>query len=113
MHTCGHFEVLETLLLGNEIDGLAGGHAASKTFDTSLLEVRDGIGPVGDDGHRVRRGNECTLSINHVAVTIAIRGSTEGNVVLLDGIDKGVGISQVGVWVSSAKVRKGDAVLDG
>lgn len=35
------------------VQGSAGGHTASQSFDTSLLEVRDAGDVGGDDGHRV------------------------------------------------------------
>lgn len=71
------------------------------------------LGLVSDDGDRVARGDECTLSVDHITVAIAVTGSTELDVVLLDGLDKGVGVDKVGIWVSSTKVGKRNAVLDG
>ena len=80
-------EVFETLLLGNKINGRAGWHTPSQALNTALLEVRNRLGPVCNDGNGVTGGDERALSVDHVAITITIGGSTKGNVVLLDSLD--------------------------
>lgn len=112
-HTCWHFEVLKALLLCDIVDGLAGGHTSGQPLDTTLLEVRDCICPVGDDGHRVGGSNERAFSVDHVPVAISITGSAEWDVVLLNGVNQCVRIGQVGIGVESTEVWKGHAVLDG
>lgn len=67
---------------------------------------------MGDNCDGVRRGDESALSVDHVTVTISITGSTEVDIVFLDRLDKAVRIGQVRIWVSSAKVRRRNTVLD-
>lgn len=110
--TSGHLKVLEALGFGNKIDGTGSGHTPGETVHTTLLEVRDVVRLVGDDGHGVAGSDEGSLAVDHVAITITVGGGTELDVVLLDGFDEGVSIDQVGIGVSSTKVRKRDAVLD-
>ena len=111
--TSRDLEVLETLLFGNEVDGSASWHAPSQTLDTTLLEVRNRIGPIRNDGNRIAGGNKCALSVDHITITVTIGGCTKGDVVLFDSLDQGVSICQVGVGVSSTEVGRWDTVLCG
>jgi hypothetical protein len=79
--------------------------------DTVLLEVRNKLGMVGNDGERVTGGNESIGAINHVSVTVTVGSSTEGDVVLVDNLDQRVGIGQVGVGVTTVEVGARLAVL--
>lgn len=110
--TSRNLKVFETLFLCDKIDGLACWHAASKTFDASFLEVRYDVCPVGDDSDRVGGRDECALAIDHISVTVTIARSTKLDAVLLHDLDERMGISQVGVRVSSTKVWQRDTILD-
>lgn len=66
---------------------------------------------VGNDGQGVTGRHECAGTVDHVAVTISVRGGTKGNVVLVDLLDQRVGVDEVGVGVSTVEVGRGDAVL--
>lgn len=105
--------MLITFLLGNQVQGSAGRHTSGQTLDSGASEVRDGIGLGGNNGDRVRGGDKGSLTNDHVTVTIAIGSSTKADVLLLDALDQFVGIGQVGVRVSTAKVRTRLAVHDG
>jgi len=113
IRTSGNFEIFQTLLLSDEINGLARRHAPCQSLNAALLEVRDGISPVGNNSDRVRGRDKGILAVDHIPISVAIAGSTEGDIVRVDRLDEGVGIRQVGVRVSSAKVWKCDTVLDG
>ena len=106
-------KVLETFLLGNEINSSAGWHAPCQTLDATLLEVRNVVGPVRDDSNRIAGGDECALSVYHVTITVTIGSCTEGDVVLLNDFDQRVSIRQVGIWVSSTEVGGRHTVLGG
>lgn len=106
-----HLVAVEALGLGNEINGTAGRHGTSKAVDTVLLEVGDEVSIVGDDGQRVARRNKGIGAVDHVSVAITIGSSTEGNVVLVDNLDEGVGIGEVRVGVATTKVGAGHTVL--
>lgn len=109
----GDLVAVETLSLGDKVDGARSGHRASEAVDAVLLEVRNELGVVGNDGQRVARRDEGVGAVNHVAVTIAVRGSTERNVVLVDNLNERMGVGQVGVGVAAVKVGAGNAVLCG
>jgi len=111
--TSRDLEVLETFLLGNKIDGCTGWHTPGQTLDATLLEVRNRLGPVRNDGNRVTGGDERALSVDHVTITVTIGSGTEGNVVLLDSLDQGVSICQVRVGMSSTEVGGWDTILGG
>ena len=111
--TSRDLEVLKTFLLGDKIDGGASRHTPSQTLDATFLEVRNRIGPVRNDSNRVTGSDERALSIDHIPIAVTIRGGTECNVVLLNSVDQGVSIGQVGVGVSSTEVGGRDAVLGG
>lgn len=104
---------VETLGLADEIDGSRSGHGAGETVDAVLLEVGDQVCVVGNDGEGVTRRDKGVGTVNHVTVTITIRGSTEGNVVLVDNFDEGVSIGEVRIRVATVKVGGGFAVLNG
>lgn len=82
-----HLVAVKPLSLGDEVDGTAGRHGTSETVDTVLLEVRDKLGVVGDNGEGVTRRDESVGAVDHVSVTVTVRGSTEGDVVLVDNLD--------------------------
>lgn len=105
--------MLIALLLSNQVQGSAGRHTSGQTLDSGASEVRDGISLGGNNGDRVRGGDKSSLANDHVAVTIAIGGSTKADVLLLDALDQLMGIGQVGVRVSTTKVGTGLAVHDG
>lgn len=111
--TSRDLKALIALLLGNQVQGSASGHTSGQTLDSVASEVGDRIGLGGNNGNRVRGGDKGSLANDHVAVTIAIGGSTKADVLLLDALDQIVGIGQVGVGVSTAKVRARLAVHDG
>ena len=111
--TSRDLEVLETLLLGNKIDCCASWHTPCQTLDATLLEVRNHLGPVRDDSNRVAGGDERALSVDHIAVAVTIRGGTKGDVILLNSLDQGVSVCQVGIGVSSAEVGGWDTILGG
>lgn len=102
---------LDTLLLGDKVDGARGRHGAGKAVDTLLLEVGDELGVVGNDGERVAGGDERAGTVDHVAVTVTVGGGTEVNAVLLDSIDESLSVDKVGVGVEATEVRLGLAVL--
>jgi len=66
---------------------------------------------VSNNSERVTGRDKGALSVDHVAVTVTVRGGTEVNVVLLDGINQAGGVDEVGVGVVTAKVGLGNAVL--
>ena len=66
---------------------------------------------VSDDGERVTGGDERASAVDHVAVTVTVRGSTEVDLVLLDSVDESVGVDKVGVGVEAAEVGLRCAVL--
>lgn len=70
-----------------------------------LLEVGNKLGVVGNNGQAVTGGDKGVSTVDHVAVTITIAGSTEVHTVLVDGLHKFVGVHEVGVGVTAAKVR--------
>lgn len=76
-----------------------------------LLEVGNEVGVVGDDGERVTGRDERISAVNHVAITVTIRGGSERNVVLVDDLDEGVGVGQVGIRVATVEIRARLAVL--
>jgi hypothetical protein len=65
---------------------------------------------VRDDGQAVTRGDEGVGTVDHVAVTITIAGSTEVDALLINGLDQLMGVDQVGVRVATVEVGAGDAV---
>ena len=108
----GDLEDLESLLLGDQVNGARGGHGPGETLD-ARLEVGDGLlGPVGNDGDRVGGSDERVLSVDHVSVSITVRGSSKLDVLLVDSLDEVVGVGQVGVRMRTAKVGERHAVLD-
>lgn len=66
---------------------------------------------VSNDGKGVTGGDERASAVDHVAVTITVRSSTEVDLVLLDSFDESVGVDKVGVGVEAAEVGLGCAVL--
>lgn len=68
---------------------------------------------VSNDGERVTGRDESALSVDHVTVTVTVRGSTEVDVVLLDSVNQAGGVDEVGVGVVTTKVGLGNAVLGG
>lgn len=109
----GDLVAVQALLLGNQVDGAGGRHGAGQAVNTLLLEVGDEVGVVGNDGQGVAGGDESVGAVDHVAVTITVGGSTEGDVVLVNDLDEGVGVGQVGVGVAAVEVGAGDTVLGG
>jgi len=106
-------EALEASLLGNDVDGSTGRHGPGETLDTAL-EIRDGLlRPVGNDGNGVRWGDESALSVDHVSVTVTVRGRAELDVVLLHDLDERVSVREVRIRVEAAEVGQRGAVLDG
>lgn len=103
---------VQALGLGNEVNSTAGGHRASKAVDAVLLEVGDKLSVVSDDGKRIAGGDEGISTVDHIAVTITVGGSAEGNVGLVNGLDKGLGIGEVGVGVAAVEVGAGHTVLN-
>lgn len=108
-----NLEAFKALLLCDKVDGFAGGHTPGQTLHTSLLEVWNGVGPVGNDSDGIRRCDKRLLSVNHVPIAIAIAGSTKGNVLRLDSLHKAVGVREVRIGVSSIEVWRWNAVLNG
>ena len=103
---------LQALLLRDIVDLRAGGHTTSETLHAALLEVGDRLRrPVRDNRDTVARSDERTLAVDHVTITIAIGGSTELDVLLLNALNEVMGICEVGVWVSSAEVGERRRVL--
>lgn len=80
----GDLVALQALGLRDKIDGARSGHTSGQTLDTVLLEVRNLLRVVGNDGKRITRGNEGIGTVNHVAVTITIAGSSELDAVLVN-----------------------------
>lgn len=111
--TSRNLEDLEAFSLGNIVDRSTRRHTTSETLDTAVLEVRNRCSPIGNDRHRITRGHKRSLAVDHVPIAITIARGTELDVVLLNNLDKAVGIGQVGVGMTSAKVGRGNAVLDG
>lgn len=68
---------------------------------------------VGDNGKRVTGRYESASAVDHVAVAVTVGGGAEGNVLLVDDLDKGVGVGEVGVGMTAVEVWRGLAVLDG
>lgn len=66
---------------------------------------------VCNDGQAVSGGHEAVGAIDHVPVAIAVTGGTEVDTILVNSVDKGFGVHQVGIWMMTAKVRLGNAVL--
>lgn len=60
---------------------------------------------VGDDGQAVTGGDETVGTVDHVTVTVAITGGTEVDAVRIDGLHELVGVHEVGIGVTAAKVR--------
>jgi hypothetical protein len=113
--TSRNLEDLETLGLGDQVDGTTRRHTPGESLDSTvgLAEVRDGLlRPVRDDRNRVRGGDESTGTVNHVPVTISVGSGTEHNVPLLNLLDELVGVSQVGVRVVSTEIGLGVTVLN-
>ena len=109
----GHLVAVETLSLSNKVDGTAGGHRSSEAIDTVLLEVRDEVGVVSDDGQGVTRGDESVGAVDHVSVTIAVRSGTEGDVVLVNNLDQRVSVGKVRIGVATVEVGARHTVLCG
>lgn len=68
---------------------------------------------MGDDGERVTGGDESVGAVNHVSVTISVRSSSKGNVVLVDDFDQGVSVCQIRIGMAAIEIRAGYAVLRG
>lgn len=68
---------------------------------------------MSNDSHRVRGRNECTLAVDHVSITVTVASCTKLDVILLNGLDEGVSICQVGIRMTSTEIGKGNAILDG
>lgn len=66
---------------------------------------------VSDDGEGVTGRHERAGAVDHVAVTVTVRGSTEVDLVLLDSVDESVGVDKVGVGVEATEVGLRCAVL--
>lgn len=107
------FVAVKTLSLGNKVNGTAGRHGTGKTVNTVALEVGNKLGVVGNNGKRVTRRDESVGAVDHVAVTVTIGSSTKGNAVLVDNLDKRVGVGEVRIGVTAVEVGARDAVLDG
>jgi hypothetical protein len=107
----GYLIALNTLLLGNQVDRTGGRHASCKTVDALLLEVGNELRVVGNDSQAVTRRDERVCAVDHVAVTVTVTGSAEVNTVLIDRIDQGLCVHEVGIWVVAAEVGLGHAVL--
>lgn len=106
----GDLIALQTLGLGDQIYGPGGGHGPRQAIDTLLLEPGDKFGVVRNDGQAVTRGDEGVGTVDHVAVTVTIAGSTKVNAFLIYGLYQLMGVDQVGVRVAAVEVRAGDAV---
>jgi hypothetical protein len=66
---------------------------------------------VSNDGERVTRRDERASAVDHVAVTVTVRGSTEVDLALLDSIDESVCVDEVRVGVEATEIGLGCAVL--
>lgn len=106
----GNLVALEALGLGDAVNGTGSGHGAGKTVDTLLLEPGNELGVVRNDGEAVTRRDEGVGTVDHVTVTVTITGSTEVHAVLVNGLNELVGVHEVGIGVTAAKVRLGLAV---
>jgi SHS2 domain-containing protein len=107
----GHLIALDTLLLCDEVNRARSRHASCETVDALLLEVRNELGVVCDDGQAVTGRDEAVRSVDHVAVAITVAGRTKMDAVLVNRIDEGLGIYKVGIGVVAAEIGLGDAVL--
>ena len=101
----GHFVALQTLRLGDQVHGSRGGHGAGKAVDTLVLEPGDELGVVRNDSQAVTGRHKGVGAVDHVTVTVTVTGSAKVNTVLVHVLDELVGIHQVGVRVTTAKVR--------
>lgn len=108
--TGGHLVALETLGLGDTVNGTGSRHGAGEAVHALLLEPGDELSVVGNNGQTVTGGDERVGAVDHVAVTVTVTGGTEVHTVLVDGLNELVGIDEVGVGVATAKVRQGLAV---
>lgn len=107
----GHFVALETFLLGDQVDGAAGGHAACQAGDALFFEVGDMVGVVRDDGETVAGRDECACTVDHVSVAVTVAGGAEVDAVLVHGVDERFGVDEVGVGMVTAEVGFRYAVL--
>jgi hypothetical protein len=68
---------------------------------------------MSNHGDRIRGTDECIMAVNHVSVTVSVRGRTKGNLFGIDTFYEGVCISKIGIGMASAKVSARLAVLGG
>lgn len=106
----GHLVALQTLRLGNTVDGTGGGHRTSQTVDALLLEPGDELGVVGNNRQAVTRRDESVGTVDHVTVTVTVARRTEVHAILIHRFHELMGIHEVGVRVATAKVLLGLAV---
>lgn len=105
---------LNALLFRDIVNLSARGHTTRQTLHAALLEVRDRLCcPVCNDRDTVTGGDECALSVDHVAVTITVTRRAELDILLLDTLNEIVCVCKVRVWVSSAEIGERNGVLDG
>ena len=123
--TGGSFEEIKVQILGDKVNGTRGGHRASNALETTLsLEVGDGVGVRSDDGKGIRGGDKELSAEDHVAITIAIGGSSKGwdrsfnvNLVALlvkahDGNEL-LGVCEVGIGVAAVEIILGSGIHAG
>ena len=104
------FVVLQTLGLGDKVHSPGSGHRSCKTIDTLLLEPRNELGVVGNNGQAVTGRNEGVGTVDHVAVAITVTSSAEVNPVLIHGLHELMSINQIRIRVATCKVRLRRAV---
>lgn len=107
----GNFVAIQTLSLGDEVDSTGGWHTTGKTMHTILSEVGDKLRMVSDNSQTVSWRDEGVGSIDHVTVTITVASSAEVDLILVDSFDQRVGIGQVRVGMTTAKIWRWLAVL--
>lgn len=107
----GDLVYVKTLGLAYEVDGTGCRHGTGKTINTILLEVGNQVSMVGDDGQRIAGRDEGVGAVNHVTVTIAVRGCAKGNALLVNNLDKRVRVGEIGIGMAAVEVWAGNAVL--
>jgi len=106
-----HLVASKAKLLGHQIHGTRSRHAASQTINTILLEIGNQLAVMGDDGKAVPRRDKGTGAIDHVTIAIAVGGSAERDLILLNRLHQPMCIREIGIWVAAVEVGRGLAVL--
>ncbi|KAH3672145.1 hypothetical protein WICPIJ_010139, partial [Wickerhamomyces pijperi] len=90
--TSWHLINVQALILSNQVQSTGGRHGSGQTVDTLLLEVWDEISVLGNDSHRVTWRDKGPSTVDHVSITVTVRGSTEGNVFSIDSVNQSLSV---------------------